>query len=198
MLDFANITEAFQSKEWIEFFSKLRRLINVCGCVAVVMLVHPTKAGAKSPTINPSEYLKDSVTFGGKIDVGYAFRKLENTSQILIERIKGRGFKKGLQFTITHSDELGNSHLDGGRFPVCQRPGEVKIEKQFTGRPEDPDKQAKIDFAKSIQGSVRDKAQAVTEKFGSECSKSTLSEWLKKDAQDVAFKQGLTVYEPGA
>ena len=135
MLDFASITEAFQSKEWIEFFSKLRRLISVCGCVAIVMLVHPTKTGAKSNLINPSEYLKDSVTFGGKIDLGYGFRKIENTFQILIERIKGRGFKKGLQFTITVNDELGNSYLDKGRFPVCQKPGQVKREKQSTGRP---------------------------------------------------------------
>ena len=46
MLDYAQIQKAFESGEWIAFFKKLRRLINVCGCVAIIMLVHPTKTGA--------------------------------------------------------------------------------------------------------------------------------------------------------
>lgn len=135
MLDYANIREAFQSAEWINFFAKLRRLINVCGCAAIVMLVHPTKTGAKSNSIDPSEYLKDSVTFGGKIDVGFAFSKLENTSQIFIQRIKGRGFKKQLSFTIAHTDDDGNSTLDRGRFPVYLKPGEAGKKEDHTPQP---------------------------------------------------------------
>jgi hypothetical protein len=124
MLDYAQIQKAFESGEWIAFFSKLRRLINVCGCVAIVMLVHPTKTGAKSNTIDPSEYLKDSVTFGGKIDVGFGFSKLEKTSQVMVERIKGRGFKQQqFSFSIAYVDDDGHSNLDGGRFPVYLKPG---------------------------------------------------------------------------
>jgi hypothetical protein len=67
MLDYAQIQKAFESGEWIAFFKRLRGLINVNGCVAIVMLVHPTKTGARSNTIDPSEYLKDSVTFGGRL-----------------------------------------------------------------------------------------------------------------------------------
>jgi AAA domain len=125
MLDFAKIKEAFQSGEWVEFFTKLRRLMNVCGCVAIVMLVHPTKTGAKSNAIDPSEYLKDSVTFGGKIDIGFAFSKLENTSQVFVERIKQRGFKKPLSFTIAVNNDDGDSNLDRGCFPVYLKPGEA-------------------------------------------------------------------------
>jgi hypothetical protein len=126
MLDYAQIQKAFESGEWIAFFKKLRRLINVCGCVAIIMLVHPTKTGAKSNTIDPSEYLKDSVTFGGKIDVGLAFSKLENTSQVFVQRIKGRGFKKQqFSFSIAYLNDEGNSNLDGGRFPVYMLPGEA-------------------------------------------------------------------------
>jgi hypothetical protein len=99
--------------------------MTVHGCIAVVMTAHATKTGAKSNTIDPSEYLKDSVTFGGKIDVGLAFSKLENTSQIFVERIKSRGFKKPLSFTITVNDSDGDSHLDRGRFPVYLKPGEA-------------------------------------------------------------------------
>jgi hypothetical protein len=184
MLDFANIKEAFQSSEWITFFKKLRTLIDVHGCVAVVMTAHATKTGAKANNIDPSEYLKDSVTFGGKIDVGYGFRKVENTSQILIERIKGRGFKKPLSFTITVNDDNGVSYLDRGCFPVCQRPGEVTIKSQI-GRPIDPDKQRKIEYARSVEGSLQDRASAVNAKFGSKHSKSTVSEWLKEFDSDT-------------
>jgi AAA domain len=126
MLDYAQIQKAFESGEWIAFFAKLRRLINVCGCVAIVMLVHPTKTGARSNTIDPSEYLKDSVTFGGKIDVGFGFSKLEKTSQVMVERIKGRGFKKQqFSFSIAYLDDDENSNLDRGRFPVYLKPGEA-------------------------------------------------------------------------
>jgi AAA domain len=125
MLDFAKIKEAFQSGEWITFMQKLRELITLHGCVAVIMTAHATKTGAKSNTIDPSEYLKDSVTFGGKIDVGLAFSRLENTSQIFVERIKSRGFKKPLSFTITVNDENGHCNFDRGRFPVYLKPGEA-------------------------------------------------------------------------
>lgn len=132
MLDFANIKEAFQSGEWITFMQQLRELMTVHGCIAVVMTAHATKTGAKSNSIDPSEYLKDSVTFGGKIDVGIAFSKLENTSQIFIERIKSRGFKKPLSFTIAVNDDDGNCNFDRGRFPVYLKPGEAGKKEDHT------------------------------------------------------------------
>jgi hypothetical protein len=184
MLDYAQIEKAFESGEWIKFFAKLRRLINVCGCVAIVMLVHPTKTGAKSNTIDPSEYLKDSVTFGGKIDVGFGFSKLEKTSQVMVERIKGRGFKKQqFSFSIAYLDDDGNSNLDHGRFPVYLKPGEAGKKEDHVpnkgGKPQTPDKQLKIEYARTIEGSLQAKADAVNEKFGSEHDKATISKWLK-------------------
>lgn len=145
MLDYAQIQKAFESNEWIQFFKKLRRLINVGGCVAIIMLVHPTKSGARSNTIDPSEYLKDSVTFGGKIDVGLAFSKLEGTSQVFVQRIKGRGFKQQqFSFTIAYLDDDGNSNLDQGRFPVYLTPGEAGRKEDHTptsGRKPNPKKE---------------------------------------------------------
>jgi hypothetical protein len=143
MLDFANIKEAFQSGEWITFMHKLRELITVHGGIAVIMTAHATKTGAKSNTIDPSEYLKDSVTFGGKIDVGIAFSRLENTSQIFVERIKSRGFKKPLSFTIAVNDDDGNCNFDRGRFPVYLKPGEAGKKEDHTpqsGRKPNPKK----------------------------------------------------------
>src|ERR1700733_11956055 len=145
MLDFAKIKEAFQSGEWITFMQQLRELMTVHGCIAVVMTAHATKTGAKSSSIDPSEYLKDSVTFGGKIDVGLAFSKLENTSQIFIERIKSRGFKKPLSFTIAVNDDDGNCNFDRGCFPVYLKPGEAgkkedHVAKDKGGRESNPER----------------------------------------------------------
>jgi hypothetical protein len=181
MLDFAKIKEAFQSHEWVTFMQQLRELMTVHGCVAVIMTAHATKSGAKAENIDPSDYLKDSVTFGGKVDIGYGFKALSNTSQVLVERIKGRGFKRGLQFTITVNDGDGNSNLDQGRFPVCQRPGEVV---RKAGRKVDPEKQAKLDFLKTVTGSLQEKADALNEAFGSSHGKSTVQMWTNDFDQD--------------
>ena len=158
MLDYAQIEKAFESGEWIKFFTKLRRLINVCGCAAIVMLVHPTKTGARSNTIDPAEYLKDSVTFGGKIDVGFGFSKLEKTSQVMVERIKGRGFKKQqFSFSIAYLDDDGNSNLDRGRFPVYLKPGEAgkkedHVTKDKGGRKPNPERDAITQQIKQLKG----------------------------------------------
>jgi AAA domain len=158
MLDYAQIQKAFESGEWIAFFAKLRRLINVCGCAAIVMLVHPTKTGAKSNTIDPSEYLKDSVTFGGKIDVGFGYSKLTTTSQVMVERIKGRGFKKQqFSFSIAYLDDDGNSNLDRGRFPVYLKPGEAgkkedHVVKDKAGRKPNPERDVIADKIAHLKG----------------------------------------------
>jgi hypothetical protein len=157
MLDYAQIQKAFESGEWIAFFKRLRALINVHGCAAIIMLVHPTKSGARSNTIDPSEYLKDSVTFGGKIDVGLAFSKLDKTSQVFVQRIKGRGFKKQqFSFTIAYLDDDGNSNLDHGRFPVYLKPGEAgrkedHIEKDKGGARPNPKEKELADEIKSYR-----------------------------------------------
>lgn len=196
MLDFAKIQKAFESGEWITFMQNLRDLMTVHGCIAIVMTAHATKAGAKSNTIDPSEYLKDSVTFGGKIDVGYAFSKLEGTSQVFVERIKSRGFKKALSFTISVNGDDGNSNLDRGRFPVYLKPGEAGKKQDHvakSGRPADPDRQAKIDFYKSVEGSSRQKADAVNDKFGTNHSHTTLSGWVEKPNFDEDKQKAETI-----
>jgi hypothetical protein len=52
------------------------------------------------------------------------------------------------------------------------------------GPKSDPDRQANIDFAESIDGSLKDKADAIVKQIGGECSKSTPSEWLKEFDED--------------
>jgi len=124
MLDWARLEDAFKSKEWTEFFERLRNLLKH-GCAAIILLTHPTKTGARNTVIDATEFLKDSVTFGGKLDMAFAFRKVEGTSKVFVQRIKGRGYKRPITFTLTTEDDEGNSWIDRGRFPVCDAPGDA-------------------------------------------------------------------------
>ena len=160
MLDFAQIEKAAESGEWVKFMQRLRELMTVHGCVAVIMTAHSTKTGAKSTDIDPSEYFKDSATFGGKVDIGYGHKALPDSSQIEIKRIKQRGFKKALNFTIAVYDDDGESNLSKGTFPVYQKPGEFKKGK---GRPakRDPETVKQIKACKAAGKSNRDIAEEV-------------------------------------
>jgi len=199
MFDYARFKNAWQSDEWIGFMQKLRRLINVHGCLAVVLIAHPTKSGARSKVIDATEFLKDSVTFGGKIDVGLAFRKIDRTSKVLIERIKGRGFKKPMNFTVTVNDDDGNSNLDRGRFPICDRPGEchelsthLKISR---GGPKSQITEEDKDTIRRLLGERKTNTQ-----IGNEIgrSKNTVRDWIEKYKLDeglVDFPEGESSYD---
>jgi hypothetical protein len=66
-----------------------------------------------------------------------------------------------------------------GNFQVTENVERFKGRNPVKGRPSDPDRQAKIDFARSIDGSLQERTEAVNVKFDSKHSKSTISEWLK-------------------
>jgi hypothetical protein len=135
MLDYAEIENPFQSNEWVVFFKKQRLLITNYGCVAIVMLCHPTKTGGRSSSIDPTEYLKDSVTFGGKIDIGIAMSKLEN-GHTFVQPIKGRPLKGDKRaFTISSTGEEGENWFDQGRFPVVLKPGEAGRKEDHMAKP---------------------------------------------------------------
>jgi hypothetical protein len=176
MLDYAEIKNAFESGEWIVFMMKLRALMDSHGCIAVIVTAHATKSGAAAASIDPAAYLKDSATFGGKIDIGYAFKRVPESPQILVERIKGRGFKRPLKFTITINDANGDSYLDKGRFPVSQKPGEVTAGK--VGCPVNPEKQRKLDFLQSTRGTIQERAGLLNAEFGTKHGKGTVGKWL--------------------
>jgi hypothetical protein len=198
MLDFAKIQKAFESGEWNVFMENLRDLMKVHGCVAVVMTAHATRAEVKSDSdnINKAEYFKDSVTFHGKVDVGFGCKVLKGTSQVKWERIKGRGFKYGkFSFTVAVYDEDGNSNLDRGRFPVCTLPEDMKQlaeeRKAQSGRKPSPEKQEKLDFLRALKGSSQEKADKLNERFNSQHDRNTVRRWEREiefdsDEEDVA------------
>ena len=127
--------------------------------------------------------MKDSVTFAGKIDIGFAYSKLDKTSQVFVERIKQRGFKKHLTFTIAYMDDEGNSNLDGGRFPVYIKPGQAGKKEDHVvnkaGRKPNPERHAlaqQITRLKAEGKSLPQIAEQLNVKF------STLDRYSKGDA----------------
>jgi hypothetical protein len=184
MLDFAKIQKAFESGEWNVFMENLRDLMKVHGCIAVVMTAHATRAEVKSDSdsISAGEYFKDSVTFHGKVDIGFGCKVLKGTSQVKWERIKGRGFKYGkFSFTVAVYDDEGNSNLDRGRFPVCTRPENMKQlaeeRKVQGGRKPNPEKQEKLAFLRTLIGSTEEKARKLNERFNSDHDRETIRRW---------------------
>lgn len=197
MLDFAKIQKAFESGEWNTFMQNLRELITVHGCIAVLMTAHATRAEVKSDsdTINAAQYFKDSVTFHGKVDIGFGCKVLKDTSQVKWERIKGRGFKYNkFSFTVAVYDQDGNSNLDRGRFPVCTPPERMKQlneARSKNGRKTNPDKQQKLEFLRTTTGSLQERTEKMNAQFGSDHDRSTAQRWLKESEFDS--NQGDTV-----
>jgi hypothetical protein len=80
---------------------------------------------------------------------------------------------------------LGRPYLSQiGSFQVTENVERFKGRNSKSGPKDDPEKQAKIDFAKSVEGSLQEKADAVVEKFGGTCGKSTVKRWLPEFDQD--------------
>jgi len=193
MWDYALFEDAHKSGEWIKFFQKLRRLVKTYGAVATILLAHPTKAGATATDIDPTKFLKDSVTFGGKIDVGLAFRPIEKTSNIVVSRIKGRGFKqRDFAFTVTIRDENGNSYLDRGEFPICEMNVDVSAalntrKNQHSGNFEEKRKQFEELVQQGNNDSMIGKALGI--------SHTTAGAWRKKISQQLSLaNDGVPAY----
>jgi len=58
------------------------------------------------------------------------------------------------------------------------------------GKKADPNKQAKIDFAKTIDGTHQQIVDAVNAKFGSQHDRSTITKWLNETKFDKDLTQG--------
>jgi len=184
MLDLANIRNAFESSEWVTFFKKLRRLITEHGCEAVVLIAHPTKASQKTNDIDPASYLKDSVTFGGKVDVAFAFRNVPKTGTVHVERIKGRGFKdREFSFSLAITDNEGNSHLDRGEFPVVVQPeAKVPFADKAAKKPGPPSEKSK--YASKIREIIeQDKAARLRDLAAKERTPKEIYDEVNKDGK---------------
>lgn len=193
MLDLAGIKESTQSAEWVEFFAKVRRLF-AAGCLAVTLISHPTKSGARRDTVDPSEYLKDSVTFGGKIDVGFGYRKA-GEGLVHVERIKqGRLFEAPVKYTLATHDEGGRSWISRGRFPVVEEGSslreKLKAPRKGVGASLTDEAKELLADARRRGLSSRKAAEELKAKLGEKApSDSTVFRWwaAKEDRADDLF-----------
>jgi hypothetical protein len=93
----------------------------------------------------------------------------------------------------------GRPHLSEiGNFQVTENVERFKGRNPVNGRPEDVEKQAKLDFARTVEGTLHDQVAAVNEKFGSKHSKSTLSRWISEEEAERRRQEGLTVVGGGS
>jgi hypothetical protein len=72
-----------------------------------------------------------------------------------------------------------------GNFQMTENGERFKRRNPMKGRPAEPDRQAEIDFAKGVAGSLQNKADAIEKQFGTKHDKSTISKWLKGFDQEA-------------
>jgi hypothetical protein len=208
MGDYARIQKAFESDEWVVFYQKLHCLINQYGCIAIEMLAHPTKSAAGASSIDPVAFVKDSITVAGKVDISFAYSPQPETSQIFVQRIKGRGFKrtkKDFTYTITTHSDSGENYLDQGRFPVHLQPGEAGKKSDHTskaGRKPDEHRDKKVAFLMTLPEDLTaaEKTVLMNEKFTSDHTQHTVKTWLARESarKKIAAKEAADAAEMAA
>jgi hypothetical protein len=139
---------------------------------------HAPKGFADASTMTLENMFRGSGEYGAALSNAYGLCQTdEKTSTLHFHAIVGRDL-----------DELIPDMILQGR-PYLSTIGNFKIvdnnAEPFSGRsnsksgPKDPERKEKIEFAKSLDGSLQDIADAVNKKFGTKYVKSTIGEWLK-------------------
>jgi AAA domain len=139
---------------------------------------HAPKGFADASTMTLENMFRGSGEYGAALSNAYGLCQTdEKTSTLHFHAIVGRDLDELIPDMILQ----GRPYLsETGNFKVVNANAEpFKGRNNQSGPKDDPDKQAKIDFAKSIEGSNQEKADAVNEKFGSEHPKETIRKWLK-------------------
>jgi hypothetical protein len=119
---------------------------------------------------------RGSGEFGAALTNAYGVcTEEEATTKIRFHPIVGRDLDELLPDMILQGRpylfETGNFHVvEANAAPFNGK----------AGAPADSLKQQKIDFARRVDGSYQDKADAVNEKFGSKHVKGTIHEWLSE------------------
>jgi hypothetical protein len=162
---------------------RCRELIEQHGCRAIIILYHPTKAGAESEEIEITKYLPNSRALAGFIDAAFGFRRIQNSSEVYVKRFKERPWEDSLDpFTLTVRDDAGASYLSRGEFPILDAPGEAgQISDHGTKKKSKLSKreqQQKIARQFEAEGKSR---RWVAENLG--VSHTTINNWLGPESQ---------------
>lgn len=149
---------------------------------------HAPKGFADASTMTLENMFRGSGEYGAALSNAYGLCQTEEqTSTLHFHAIVGRDLDELIPDMILQ----GRPYLSTiGNFKVVDANAEpfTGVGKK-TGRPADSEKQQKIEFARTLQGSLQDKADAVNAKFGSDHKKSTICEWLKIFDEDKGATQ---------
>ncbi|HWY70688.1 MAG TPA: AAA family ATPase [Terriglobales bacterium] len=136
LLYFSGAEDTYKASEWLWFSTQCRRLIDEFGCLGIILLHHPTKAGAEASDIDIMKFLSQSIALAGLIDLCFAFRrKPDSESEVVVKCLKARIWDKHTQpFIISSRDKHGDSFISKGEFPCTSTPGTVDVREALKSR----------------------------------------------------------------
>jgi hypothetical protein len=136
---------------------------------------HAPKGFENASSMSLQNMFRGSGEYGAALSNAYGLcTEDEAATKIRFHCISGRDLDEPIPDMIL----VGRPYLNNiGNFFVESTSAEP-FKGKTAGAKETPDKQLKITFAKSVEGSLQDKADAVNEKFGSNHDKSTIYRWL--------------------
>jgi AAA domain len=157
------------------------KLLNLLGCGARSTWVahHSPKAFKDVRDITTQNVLRGTSEFAAFPDIIFGVLKTDDEKARLY--IKCTDARDDDEYLGDFEVELRPWIDEEGDMRMVVQPGTGTPlkEQRKAGRKPDANLQLKIDYAKTIDGSLQNKADAVNKKFGSEHSKSTISGWLK-------------------
>jgi len=200
LLYFSGAEDSYKATEWLWFSQQCRRLIEEFDCRAIVLLHHPTKAGAEATDMDLLKFISQSIALAGLIDTCFAFRRApDNDSQTIVKCVKGREWEKRPKpFIISSHDEQGNSFISQGAFPCTGLPGTVDVKdllKSKSGPKVDPKKAEWLVKAKEYQkqGNSYEQIRQLLKKDRFTVSKSGIQKALTVRKFDSDYKPKETV-----
>jgi len=168
------------------------KILNLLAMGARSMWVahHSGKSFASATEITLENCARGSTEFAASLTNAIGIVQLDKAKNLIhFHYIDGRDM----------SEPAADMHLQGrpylsevGNFQVTENVERFKGRNTEKGRPSDPDKQAKIDFANSLEGSLQEKADAIEAQFGVKHDRSTISKWLKDNKFDQNKKENST------
>ena len=140
---------------------------------------HAPKGFADASTMTLENMARGSGEYGAALTNAYGLRQTEEkTSTLRFHAIVGRDLDELIPDMILQGRPWLNNI---GNFKVIDADAEPfsGVDKK-PGPKEDPEKQQKIDFAKTIDGSGQEKTDAVNAKFSSKHGRRTIERWLQE------------------
>jgi len=156
LLYFSGAEDAYKSTEWLWFSQQCRRLIEEFDCRAIILLHHPTKAGAEASDMDLLKFISQSIALAGLIDTCFGFRRAaDSDNQTVVKCLKAREWEKRPKpFIISSHDDQEKSFISQGEFPCTSLPGTVDVKdalKSKSGPKPDPKKDEWLVKAKEYQ-----------------------------------------------